>query len=62
MSELNPTKARLVRVEGREDVGEIVGTINFGNTRTIRCHEVYFEADGLCAVYATSKVKPAEQD
>lgn len=63
MSELNPsTKARYVRVQGRDDIGEVVGTINFGNTGMIRCFEVYFEADGQCAVYAISKVEPVRQD
>ncbi|ACL42088.1 hypothetical protein Achl_4137 (plasmid) [Pseudarthrobacter chlorophenolicus A6] len=57
MSELNvKTTGRFVRVKGRADPGEVVGTINFGTTGMIRCFEVYFEADGLCATYAINKV------
>ncbi|WP_324644853.1 hypothetical protein [Pseudarthrobacter sp. LT1] len=51
-----------VRVIGREDLGEVVGTINYGNTGMLRCYEVYFEADGLCATYAIDKVEFVEQD
>lgn len=55
-------KTRYVRVTGRDDVGEVVGTINYGNTGFLLCFEVYFEADGLCATYAVNKVTLVEQD
>lgn len=49
--------ARLVRVAGREDLGEVVENgHNLGDTRTIRCVGVYFPLDGLCAYYAADKV------
>lgn len=57
MSELNlKSTGRQVRVEGRDDIGEVVGHHNFGNTGMIRCAEVYFPADGLCAFYDVNKV------
>lgn len=50
-------KTRLVRVEGRDDLGQVVESgHNFGDRGTIRCVGLYFPLDGLCAYYAVNKV------
>jgi hypothetical protein len=48
---------QLVKVEGRDDIGEIVdGGYNVGSVTSIYCVGVHFPKDGLCAYYAKDRV------
>jgi hypothetical protein len=48
---------KLVRVEGRDDIGEIIdGGHNVGTLQGIYCVGVHFPKDGLCAYYASDRV------
>lgn len=48
---------KLVRVEGREDIGEIIDRgHNVGKLPAIYCVGVHFPRDGLCAYYASDRV------
>ncbi|WP_284982367.1 hypothetical protein [Arthrobacter sp. efr-133-TYG-118] len=48
---------KLVRVEGREDIGEIIDRgHNVGTLQGIYCVGVHFPKDGLCAYYAIDRV------
>lgn len=50
-------KRQLVKVIGREDVGEIVhGGHNFGSVSPVYCVGVHFPSDGFCGYYDKTKV------
>lgn len=52
---------RLVRVEGRDDVGEIIDRgHNFVSASPIYCIRVHFPKDGLCAYYDSKRVTIVE--
>ncbi|BAS11827.1 hypothetical protein AHiyo8_01300 [Arthrobacter sp. Hiyo8] len=48
---------KLVRVEGRDDIGEFIDRgHNVGTLQGIYCVGVHFPKDGLCAYYASDRV------
>lgn len=50
-------KRKLVKVIGREDVGEIVhGGHNFGSLGAVYCVGVHFPLDGFCGYYSADRV------
>lgn len=55
---LTPENERqLVKVEGRDDLGEIVhGGHNFGSIRSIYCVGIHFPKDGFCGYYDINRV------
>jgi hypothetical protein len=48
---------QLVRVEGREDVGEILSLgVNVGSSHSVYCVAIHFPTTGECAYYAKDRV------
>ncbi|MHA7142889.1 hypothetical protein ACX80T_15310 [Arthrobacter sp. Sr33] len=60
---LTPENGRqLVKVEGRNDIGEIVnGGHNFGSVRAIYCVGIHFPEDGFCGYYDKNRVTSVEK-
>lgn len=48
---------KLVKVIGREDIGEVVhGGHNFGSMTAVYCVGIHFPSDGFCGYYDSRRV------